>query len=483
MQHTYLRYECADAFGLVSATTSSKIPSSNSTLAFATDRRDCPIVLASAGSHCIGFHLRTTNPTIKIGHREDQTDGVGTGRSLNSGQIVCIDVSPTKDEGCRIATGWVDGAVRVFTAKYDELNTERGSGLARSLVSEEQEVDDDDCAWREPLVLDGHTGSPIRSIALEAADGTRLASGSSDGAVVIWDTIEECGLFRLLGHRGGVTDVHFVCFESGLLDALVTSSLDGLVKVWDLKGQCCIQTIASHRGKVWTSACLSAEAPNGTLLSRLVTGDDEGFAKLWSMDVPTLHRQAELSRGGDVPVVEDKRNEERTECCRFMGSLGLPAGIAPSSDHVTSAKFHPSGKYVGVLYADSKSVHVYLMRSQQETQKRRQRRISRRRQKTTGRQMANADAHTPKDKKRGLLDEEYEENPDAVSGHGSTFLPDPEKIEATDEFEYVGTVNASHKIRSFVFVPWKESGSIVCIVCSLATNALETISLRRRKIR
>ena len=96
MQHTYLRYECADSFGLISSSASSKAPQSNSILAFGSDAsRENPILLTTAGSHCMGYHLRTTNPTIKIAQREQLSGGVGTGRALNSDQVVCIDVAPS----------------------------------------------------------------------------------------------------------------------------------------------------------------------------------------------------------------------------------------------------------------------------------------------------------------------------------------------------------------------------------------------------
>jgi U3 small nucleolar RNA-associated protein 12 len=41
-------------------------------------------------------------------------------------------------------------------------------------------------------------------------DGTVLVSGGRDTDVVVWDTLEEKGLFRLKGHRGQVTSAVFV---------------------------------------------------------------------------------------------------------------------------------------------------------------------------------------------------------------------------------------------------------------------------------
>lgn len=432
----------------------------------------------------MGFHLRTTNPTIKIAHREENTGGVGTGRALNSSQVVCIDVERRMDGAdCRIATGWVDGAVRVFSVTSDELNSDGGSGLVHTFLEDK----DDELVSREPLVLNGHSGSPIRSISFDSENSARLASGSSDGAVVLWDVVEECGLFRLLGHRGAITEIHFASLERGSFDCLITSSLDGLVKVWDLKGQCCVQTIASHRAKVWASACLvgstipSPPAGDSSISNleneraRLITGDDDGFAKVWSIRAPRRHHsppQASNEKGEPVALVEDSGDESSSDCCVYMGTLKLPSTMPPATDHVAGIRFHPDGKYVGVLHANSRSVNVYVMRGPQETQRRKQRRVSRQRQKAKQTQDALASGTNTQNRKRGILDDA--ENPEAPPHHVVA-----EKLIASDEFEFVGNVNASHKVRSFVFVPWKESGSTLRIVCSLVTNALEVLSLQR----
>ena len=497
MQHTYLRYECADAFGLISATASSKVPQSNSTLAFASSNKGCPVVLTSAGSHCIGFHLKTTNPTIKIGHREDQNGGIGTGKALNSAQVVCLDVANEGGDGnCRVATGWVDGAVRVFTVTSDELNKEGGLGLIQTLLHDE-EVDDEYIS-REPLVLNGHSGSPIRSIIFDPKNSARLASGSSDGAVVLWDVVEECGLFRLLGHRGAITDIHFASLENGSLELLITSSLDGLVKVWDLKGQCCVQTIASHRGKVWAAALMVESPPLpfevsaldsgdniGSQRARLVTGDDDSQAKVWAVNAPLRHKIFNHSNNNaphHFAIVEDSGDEASTDCCEYMGSLRMPSTISTPNEHVANIRFDSSGRYVGVLHANAKSIYIYAVRSPQESLRRKQRRLSRRRQKEKKAQEEGPKQTVARDKKRGILDEVVEQSENTGTEFTKSEVQS-EKAEAGDEFEFLGTATATHKIRNFVFVPWKEKGSIVRLVCSLTTNALEVVSLHRSKNR
>lgn len=85
--------------------------------------------------------------------------------------------------------------------------------------------------------------------------GALLASGSADTDIVVWDAVAESGLYRLRGHRDGVTDVAFLegRGEGGgcrLRNGLASCSKDTLVKLWDLDTQSCVQTVVGHRGEV-----------------------------------------------------------------------------------------------------------------------------------------------------------------------------------------------------------------------------------------
>ena len=159
MEHTYLRYECADSFGLAIATASSKAPPSNSVLAFIGNSRrsnnnSTSTLLTTTASCITGFNLKSCQQTLKLGHREHLTGGVGTGRALNSDEVVCLDVSASTDvsSSVRVATGWIDGSVRVFDVEPEDL--QKTSGLAHSLLQDNEEGED--FLLREPLVVNGH---------------------------------------------------------------------------------------------------------------------------------------------------------------------------------------------------------------------------------------------------------------------------------------------------------------------------------------
>lgn len=475
MEHTYLRYECADSFGITTATPSSKAPQSNSILAFlATNQKSTPTLLTTAGSYCTGWNLKTNQQILRLGHREHLTGGVGTGRALNSDEVVCLDVLYQQEsQSAKVATGWVDGGVRIFDLTSEDLR-KNDRGLTHSLIYENN---DEDFVQREPLVLNGHGESPVRTVRFEIQGKGRLASGGSDGAVVLWDIVSETGIFRLIGHRGGITDISFASVDG--VDALITSSLDGLVKVWDLDAQCCTQTVASHRGEVLTASCLNVRAPTDEAdRLRLVTGGQDGQVRVWSVETPARLEAINQQDERDDEKVEDSNQDD---ICSFTGYLVPPENIAKSSEKVLTVRYHPSGRYLGVLKANAKSIDVYMIRNMMETEKKRQRRLRRRQEKA--KKHSSDTGEVKKGRKRGLLDDEDPSDEDEEDTIPTDGMVDPEEIKATDEFEWIASVRCTHKIKSFTFFPQKEKGDLARLVCALATNAMETHRLYRSKDR
>jgi U3 small nucleolar RNA-associated protein 12 len=77
------------------------------------------------------------------------------------------------------------------------------------------------------------------------------------------------------------------------------------------------------------------------------------------------------------------------------------------------------------------------------------------------------------------LDDPESDDDQAKAGgkvdHLEEFSPD--MVKAMDEFEFRGTIRATHKIRGFAFTPVLERGGGIRVVVALATNALELHSL------
>ena len=81
----------------------------------------------------------------------------------------------------------------------------------------------------DDISLEGHT-KPITSLSF-SADGKRLASGSMDGSVRIWDAKTGSQLLTMEGHHAGVGRVLFSENGRGVVSADVT----GTIKVWSTK--------------------------------------------------------------------------------------------------------------------------------------------------------------------------------------------------------------------------------------------------------
>jgi WD40 repeat protein len=116
--------------------------------------------------------------------------------------------------------------------------------------------------------LEGHTGE-VTSVTW-SADGQRLASGSSDETVIAWDLESEKPVEpRLEGHQSGVSSVAWS--EDG--QWLASGSADGTVIVWDLEtGQPVEPRLEGHQSGVssvawsWDGRQLASGSQDGTVI-------------------------------------------------------------------------------------------------------------------------------------------------------------------------------------------------------------------------
>lgn len=113
--------------------------------------------------------------------------------------------------------------------------------------------------------LKGHTDS----VTCVTLDETRLASGSIDKTIRIWDIKTGEQIQMMKGHVKGVWCLNF--FTQNLL---ISGSYDGTIRVWNLRTGKCSKTILAHEGPVWAMV-----RHNDTLVS--VSQDK--LAKIWDI--------------------------------------------------------------------------------------------------------------------------------------------------------------------------------------------------------
>jgi WD40 repeat protein len=116
----------------------------------------------------------------------------------------------------------------------------------------------------------GAHSDPVCTVAFNA-DGTRVLSWASDGTLKVWN-VEAAPIEVPDAHAGFVKGVAFTPDNRA-----VTASSDKTVKIWDLATGRVTRTLTGHADKI-ASLALSADG------RRAFTGADDGVVKAWDID-------------------------------------------------------------------------------------------------------------------------------------------------------------------------------------------------------
>ncbi len=210
------------------------------------------------------------------------------------GGVNAVRLSP---DGRVAATGGADGTVRLW-------DTARG---------------------RQSAELRGHRDD-VTALAFSPS-GHTLVSGDDDGTLIVWDTRSGRSLRTVDGHRGAVTAIGFGRDDG----AFFSGGEDGDVEAWTANGDRSRESWSAGRGDV-TSLDV---APNGTVVTatdservtiwrsngrrlqriedddndvvmvaftadgkRIITGGEDGRAKIWDVDSGRFLAQLILTRDG-----------------------------------------------------------------------------------------------------------------------------------------------------------------------------------------
>ncbi len=210
---------------------------------------------------------------------------------LNNGRVELWEVETGERIGTLRHADW--GGVTVV---FSPDGTKLASGSLEQVIKvwdvETRRVDG---TWEVPRESDSLW--PL-SVAF-SPDGTRLVSGFQDGTVRLWDVASQTEVATLEGHTDRVASVAFS--PDGALLASAGSWDDRTVILWNAATEAQVATLRGHTNQVRSVAFSS---PDGATLA---SGSSEGTVRLW--DVATHQEVATLEEhGGPVHSVTFSRD-------------------------------------------------------------------------------------------------------------------------------------------------------------------------------
>jgi U3 small nucleolar RNA-associated protein 12 len=200
------------------------------------------------------------------------------------------------------AVAYADGAIRIWSSTFPSTTSSEGfPNQAYELVT-----------------FNGHKKSPT-SLTFSSS-GQLLFSGGVEGEIVVWDVLGEVGLFRLKGHRGGISGLKYLPHPdatstgtAGKKGFLLSTAKDGMMKLWDLDTRHCLETVVVGRGEV---ASLDVQrrvesdgfeelnedtGPKGRWT--VLTGSMSGEVKVWEVGYDDLRKGIRENDDGNVSLI------------------------------------------------------------------------------------------------------------------------------------------------------------------------------------
>jgi WD40 repeat protein/serine/threonine protein kinase len=230
-----------------------------------------------------------------------------------------LSVVFTKD-GARLATGGLDGTVRLWDA----------------------------ATGREICTIAAHNGD-VTKVAL-SPDEKCIASASSDRTVKVWDVETRRLVLTLEGHQ---SDVYGLAYDPGG-QWLASGSWDKTIRLWNPATGALVRTLTGHTAEIYNLAA----SPDGR---RLASAGFDNTVRLWDVEVG---RELGRFEGHKSPVVfsvafsPDGRRlaspgRDKTVKVWDVDSRRLLHTLAGHTDEVGAAAFSPDGKWIASAGGDN----------------------------------------------------------------------------------------------------------------------------------
>lgn len=281
---------------------------SDETWGLATSQADGTIKLWRVRADGSGYELKKTLPE----------DGGGNEDNDESKTTALIRSVAFTSNGDMFALGNDQGEISLWDLKKEELIRDAPKGHSASVnalaFSSDDilasgscgKLEDEECKQGEIRLWDLNDekslGSPLEghedaiSSLVFNPDGDRLASGSRDGSIILWNVADKDSVKTLdgplNGHTGAVTSLIF----SPDANTLVSGGEDNTIIFWNVSGSAVQRdgvSLTGHKGKVTSLAF----AEGGTIL---VSGGADGKIILWDvknrqqLDKPLAGHTAEI---------------------------------------------------------------------------------------------------------------------------------------------------------------------------------------------